>query len=406
MTALRDRFLTPNGAIAGSGSSWSGSQASPRLLSLTRRGSSRSGSPSGNRRRTGLELSPREQEDCERQREPEKELQKQQQHELAVGERRGLGDLPGVSGDRPRGASSAGNLESKLLPLVKERGGVDAHLTAFEQAGDLNQGDPAEKPRCLAPLLGPKSIDSVSQMGGEVDRLPLLTPTYMSVWSFLGPGPSDPQWERKVMVNGETFLGWRDPGTERTGVRPWVVQPQMLRGCVSWVRVPGTKPLAFPMVQIPVQTQEEWVWLVVGVPQDTSCETLLWGDCVSLGQDPGPVPVTAKGLNLNPGNQSAEREMVSENADDLAGSREEPLGSGYLPACNQTPGVGWDREMLPAPLHTRVGTLPGSDALRKAVACPTGTARAALSTVGAETPAEWGETQAGQGICGEWQGAW
>ncbi|XP_074827604.1 uncharacterized protein LOC141998647 isoform X2 [Natator depressus] len=43
----------------------------------------------------GLELSPREQEDCERQREPEKELQKQQQHELAVGERRGIGDLPG-----------------------------------------------------------------------------------------------------------------------------------------------------------------------------------------------------------------------------------------------------------------------------------------------------------------------
>lgn len=69
-----------------------------------------------------MELSPREQEDCERQREPEKELQKQQQHELAVGERRGLGDLPGVSGDRPWGASSSGNLETKLLPLVKEGG--------------------------------------------------------------------------------------------------------------------------------------------------------------------------------------------------------------------------------------------------------------------------------------------
>nr|XP_048673589.1 uncharacterized protein LOC125621125 [Caretta caretta] len=216
-------------------------------------------------------------------------------------------------------------------------------------------------------------------MGGEVDRLPLLTPTYMSVWSSLGSGPSDPQWERKGMVNGETFLGWRDPGTERTGVRPWVVQPQRLRACVSWVRVPGTKPLALPMAQIPVQTQEGWGWLAVGVPQDTSCETLLWGDCVSLGQDPGPAPVTAEGLNLNPGNQSVEREMVSENADDLAGSREEPLGSGYLPACNQTPGTRWDREMLPA---------------------PTGTARAALSTVGAETPAEWGRHRQGRGSVG------
>nr|XP_048673624.1 uncharacterized protein LOC125621138 [Caretta caretta] len=228
------------------------------------------GFPIGGSRRTGLELSPREQEDHGRQREPEKELQKQQQHELAVVGRRGLGDLPRVSGDRSRGASSAGNLETKLLPLVKG-GGCGCHLTAFEQAGDLNQGDPAEKPRCLAPLLGPKAIVSISQMGGEVDTLPLLTPTYISVWSFLGPGPSDPQWERKVMVDGETFLGWPDPETERTGVRPWVVQPQRLRACVSWVRVPGTKPLAFPMAQIPVQTQEEWGWLVVGVPQDTSC---------------------------------------------------------------------------------------------------------------------------------------
>nr|XP_048693072.1 uncharacterized protein LOC125630898 [Caretta caretta] len=149
------------------------------------------GFPIGGSRRTGLELSLREQEDCERQREPEKELQKQQQHELAVGERRGLGDPSGVSGDRPRGASSAGNLETKLLPLVKG-GGLDAHLTAFEQAGDLNQGDPAEKPRCLAPLLGPKALDSVSQMVADVDRLPLLTPTYMSVWSFLGPAPPGP----------------------------------------------------------------------------------------------------------------------------------------------------------------------------------------------------------------------
>nr|XP_048721402.1 A-kinase anchor protein 14 isoform X5 [Caretta caretta] len=54
------------------------------------------GFPIGGSRWTGLERSLREQEDCGRQREPEKELQKQQQDELAVGERRGLGDLPGL----------------------------------------------------------------------------------------------------------------------------------------------------------------------------------------------------------------------------------------------------------------------------------------------------------------------
>ncbi|CAM4457232.1 unnamed protein product, partial [Caretta caretta] len=36
---------------------------------------------------------------------------------------------------------------------------------------------------------------------------------------------------------------------------------------------PGKKPLALPMAQIPVQTQEGWSWLVVGVLQDTSCES-------------------------------------------------------------------------------------------------------------------------------------
>nr|XP_048702533.1 uncharacterized protein LOC125635199 [Caretta caretta]XP_048702534.1 uncharacterized protein LOC125635199 [Caretta caretta]XP_048702535.1 uncharacterized protein LOC125635199 [Caretta caretta] len=189
-------------------------------------------------------------------------------------------------------------------------------------------------------------------MGGEVDRLPLLTATYMSAWSLLGSGPSDPQWEQEVMVNGETFLGWRDPGRERTVVRPWVVQPQMLRGCVSWVRVPGTKPLALPMAQIPVQTQEGWGRLVVGVLQDTSCETLLWGDCL-FGTGSRPCSCNGQGFEFE--------------------SREPVAGEGA---------------------HA------GSDAVRKAgssLPTPTGTARAALSTVGAETPAEWGETQAGQG---------
>ncbi|CAM4511793.1 unnamed protein product [Lepidochelys kempii] len=55
----------------------------------------------GDQRRMGLELSPREledsekeREDCGRQREPEKELQKQQQHELAMVERRWHKGLP------------------------------------------------------------------------------------------------------------------------------------------------------------------------------------------------------------------------------------------------------------------------------------------------------------------------
>ncbi|KAM7133959.1 uncharacterized protein RBU57_017820 [Macrochelys suwanniensis] len=392
----REQIPDPNGATAGSGSSWSDSLASPRVWSPTRRGSSRSGSPAGDRRRMGLELSPREQEDGERQQEPEKDLQKkqQQQRELAVVERRGIGDWPGVSGDRSRGASSAGNLDPKLLPLVKEGGDVEAHLTALEQAGDWNQGDPAEKPRDLTPLLGPKAINSASQMGGMVDRFPLLA---------LDSNPMDPQWERKVMVNGETFGGWQDPGTERTVVRPRVVHPhQMLRGCVTWVRVPGTDPFALPMAQIPVQTQEGSGWLVVGGLQDISGEVLLGGDCVSLGQDPGPGPVTAEDLNLNSGNQLAKREMVSENANDLAGRGEELPGPGYLPACNQTPRAGWDREMLPTPLHNGEVAQVVSDAESKAASSlpgPTGTARAALSTGGAETPAEWGNTQAGQDSC-------
>ncbi|XP_050785189.1 uncharacterized protein LOC127037472 [Gopherus flavomarginatus] len=53
-------------------------------------------------------------------------------------------------------------------------------------------------------------------------------------------------------VSGETRLQGRDPGTERTVV----VQPQMLRDCGTWVKFPGVKPLALPMAQIPVQTQE------------------------------------------------------------------------------------------------------------------------------------------------------
>ncbi|EMP25756.1 hypothetical protein UY3_17172 [Chelonia mydas] len=48
-----------------------------------------------------LEGSEKEREDHERQRDPEKELQEKQQHELTVGERRGLGDLSGDPGPAP-----------------------------------------------------------------------------------------------------------------------------------------------------------------------------------------------------------------------------------------------------------------------------------------------------------------
>ncbi|XP_050783859.1 uncharacterized protein LOC127036726 isoform X2 [Gopherus flavomarginatus] len=106
-------------------------------------------------------------------------------------------------------------------------------------------------------------------------------------------------------VSGETRLQGRDPGTERTVV----VQPQMLRDCGTWVKFPGVKPLALPMAQIPVQTQEGLGWLVVGVLQDIGWEALLGSDCLPLGQDPGPAPVTAEGLNSNPGNQLARMEM-------------------------------------------------------------------------------------------------
>ncbi|XP_074926698.1 uncharacterized protein LOC142047481 [Chelonoidis abingdonii] len=199
-------------------------------------------------------------------------------------------------------------------------------------------------------------------------------------------------------VSGETRLQGRGPGTERTVV----VQPQMLRDCGTWVKVPGVKPLALPMARIPVQTQEGSDWLVIGVLQDIGWEALLGGDCLPLGQDPGPAPVTAEGLNLNPGNQLAGMEMVSENANDLAGSGEGLLDSGYLPTCNQPPETEGEGEMLPAPLHTGEGAHAGSDAETRAessLPAPTGTARAALSTGGAETPAEWGDTQARQVSC-------
>ncbi|XP_050780787.1 uncharacterized protein LOC127035210 [Gopherus flavomarginatus] len=58
--------------------------------------------------------------------------------------------------------------------------------------------------------------------------------------------------------------------------------------------------------------------------------------------------------------------------------------------------------MLPAPLHTGEGAHAGSDAVTRAESSlpdPTGTARAVLSTGGAETPAECRDTQAGQVSC-------
>nr|XP_032621817.1 uncharacterized protein LOC116816590 [Chelonoidis abingdonii] len=92
-----ERIPDPDWATRGSGSSWSSSQASPRVWSPTRRRSSRSGSPSGDRRQMGLEQSPREREDHEREQNPEKKLQeKQQQHGLAMVERRGIGGFPGT----------------------------------------------------------------------------------------------------------------------------------------------------------------------------------------------------------------------------------------------------------------------------------------------------------------------
>ncbi|CAM4671122.1 unnamed protein product, partial [Caretta caretta] len=75
------------------------------------------GFPIGGSRRTGLERSLREQEDRGRQREPEKELQKQQQDELAVVGRRGLGDLPG-GGSLGKGTSLKGGSDADLVVFL------------------------------------------------------------------------------------------------------------------------------------------------------------------------------------------------------------------------------------------------------------------------------------------------
>ncbi|XP_043407053.1 uncharacterized protein LOC122466557 [Chelonia mydas] len=135
----------------------------------------------------------------------------------------------------------------------------------------------------------------------------------------------------------------------------------MLRGCVTWLKVPGMKPFALPMAQIPVQIKEGPGCLVIGVFQDISRDLLLGDDCVSLGQDPSPAPVTAKDLNLNPGNKLAETEVVNEIENDLAGRGEELLSLEYLPACNQSPGAEWDREILPTSLHMGEVAHTGSD---------------------------------------------
>ncbi|XP_073177819.1 uncharacterized protein [Lepidochelys kempii] len=135
------------------------------------------GFPIGGSRRTGLELSPREREDCERQREPEKELQKQQQHELAVGERRGLGDPPGgrrlSAGDTPeqtahgvlqlrqapaeqwihsapcpaQGCPRASHAQGKSRPNLDPGGGADGG-----QIGPDSPGGPSLRPPTLRPM--------------------------------------------------------------------------------------------------------------------------------------------------------------------------------------------------------------------------------------------------------------
>ncbi|CAM4456964.1 unnamed protein product, partial [Caretta caretta] len=98
------------------------------------------------------------------------------------------------------------------------------------------------------------------------------------------------EWRFGTVAPGEQFV--MTPGTWQMlmfCVNNWAVALlyQSQRGCIrraDWSHLgpgglceldegPGKKPLALPMAQIPVQTQEGWSWLVVGVLQDTSCES-------------------------------------------------------------------------------------------------------------------------------------
>lgn len=81
--------------------------------------------------------------------------------------------------------------------------------------------------------------------GLVVEGLPLQAELYTSCCILLESDSSDPQWERRVMVNEMTLMEWRDSGTERTLVEPCLVKPhKMLTGCVTWGMVPNVKPFA------------------------------------------------------------------------------------------------------------------------------------------------------------------
>lgn len=62
---------------------------------------------------------------------------------------------------------------------------MDAYLTAFEKAYNLNQVDPEEKLRYLASLLCPQAIEAISQMVGGRQASTPSPSTY--VWLF-SPG--------------------------------------------------------------------------------------------------------------------------------------------------------------------------------------------------------------------------
>lgn len=98
---------------------------------------------------------------------------------------------------------------------------------------------------------------------------------------------SDPQWECKEVVNGETFMGWRVWGSETLCHTLCGATPLKADRSVTWVKVPYGEPLALPMAQIPGQTQEGpggWPLGFSRIPALMS----IWGMTVTLRQDPGP----------------------------------------------------------------------------------------------------------------------
>lgn len=76
-----------------------------------------------------------------------------------------------------------------------------------------------------------------------------------SCYTLPGTDPSVRQWERKVVVNGETFIGWKDTGAAKTIVKPQLIKPyQMLPGCEIWCKVSGVKAFTQPTAQMSIQT--------------------------------------------------------------------------------------------------------------------------------------------------------